>query len=1064
MGHTNIQIFFCERRLIGFAEALNTSHPKTRPEVPTSSTESTETIESDTDVASVSGERVDEANKDLQAIAERVEKRTGKLDYMTPEQIVTELQNRVLGAFRLKANKSAKYDGTTINHIAGTNEFVLSNLDPDIAQKIFDYARAHGLEPQGEQGTDITVTITGFREGIGFVNEHPDAFIDICEPTTVVSSIQHRFNTLSNGYYKDISIQPVPNSHYTHYFLQRSSDVPDDVWTTLRQYATQHGLNPTDVDNGITITIEKWDRVKDGFTGPDWNRIDSSTKNPAAVEEEESEEPENEGAKGIEGEKNFVSTVGISEDGGGAVDPENLNNNAALVKAAEAAIKETSDRIISRMNRESNYAVHQAQIRTETGWLGHLSRGITGSDPYQIEINESKRVVGVMRNAMKMLEDARGENEILAKVDKLNMVRRLLGMRQLNADFSDSDVNPTGEKMGQVGDHYDVEQAAISTTRDVVVDTSLTLGTMGGAALARSGARVAAGQAMKQGVVQGIKQGATQGAVYGATFGAASSTVKNTEAVQDNRKGVGEAVGDFGLDAAKGAAAGAVVGGGVGGLSNVLGRFAQLFRRTPTQGAVPPPLPSAPTSAVPPVPPSAPTSAVPPPLPSAPTSAVPPVPPSAPTSAVPPPPPVAPKGAVPPVPPSAPTNAVPPPPPVAPTNAVPPPPPVAPKGAVPPPPPVAPKGAVPPPPPVAPKGAVPPVPPSAPTNAVPPVPPSAPTSAVPPVSPPPPQSPNVGPQVSSPVPKAAPTATPPPVAPRPSAAVPPQRPSAAPRRAQSRSGAERAQAQPQMARGERIVQLQRSIERRQQWLRELHNNANKVREQVKFLEGIAKNNPSPNSPAHQYLKQLPKLREELNIRMQQATRYKKQISDAYAEMARIQGAVPPPPPNAPTSAVPPPLPKTSWWTGLRNRWNARNAPAAKQAPKAAPSAPAIDPDKIRIDFRYRNGRVERISIGDLEQALAKGQITIPQARQVISRLRGRYHQNPDVLARARQLSDFVDGIPPPPPPPTRTVAFPGARPSSNAQATSAAPNTSPQAPSSTPSQPASTGTTGTTAI
>lgn len=220
-------------------------------------------------------------------------------------------------------------------------------------------------------------------------------------------------------------------------------------------------------------------------------------------------------------------------------------------------------------NREQWHIKNNEKAREDTGWFGKFHRVLTLSDPYAIEISNSKQELNRMQFIRGILEQATGERDSVRQLDLVNQARRSLGMRELNVDYSESEEAPvTRQKTVRGTEHFDVEQEAIDVSRDVAIEAGVTAATLGAGAVAnlgKKGAQVAATEVAKRTFAEAVKQGAKEGAAMGAAMSGGSSAGRNIDDVLNNETTVGEAIDNVAYDTATGAAAGAVIGGALGG-------------------------------------------------------------------------------------------------------------------------------------------------------------------------------------------------------------------------------------------------------------------------------------------------------------------------------------------------------------------------------------------------------------------------------------------------------------------------------------------------------------------
>lgn len=259
---------------------------------------------------------------------------------------------------------------------------------------------------------------------------------------------------------------------------------------------------------------------------------------------------------------------------------QELANRSAVV------IAETEERIRMALNREETNIKNNEQLRSSTGLFGKFHRALTLSDPYEIEIKNSRQVIGTMQVVRGFLEQAKQEKDPAQKVELINRARRVLGMRIVTPEFAVSDMAPaTQQRVVRGTEHFDVEQKNIDVSRDVALDVGVTVATLGGGAVAnlgRKGAQIAGTEAAKQGLKYAAVQGAKEGAVMGGVTSAGVSVGKNIDEIQSKEKSVVEAAKDVTKDTAKGTVLGGVLGVAAGavihGGEKLVGRAKEVLR------------------------------------------------------------------------------------------------------------------------------------------------------------------------------------------------------------------------------------------------------------------------------------------------------------------------------------------------------------------------------------------------------------------------------------------------------------------------------------------------------
>ncbi|MDD5741854.1 MAG: J domain-containing protein [Candidatus Peribacteraceae bacterium] len=220
------------------------------------------------------------------------------------------------------------------------------------------------------------------------------------------------------------------------------------------------------------------------------------------------------------------------------------------------------------VNREEWTIKNNEQLRSSTGLFGKFHRMLTLSDPYEIEIKNSRQVIGTMQFMRQFLEQAKQEKDPVQKAELINKARRVLGMRIVTPELIVSDAaTETQQRIVRGTEHFDVEQKNIDVSRDVALDVGVTAATLGGGAVAnlgRKGAQIAGAEAAKQGLKYSAVQGAKEGAVMGGVTSLGTSTGRNVDEVTSGDKKIGDAVQDVISDTAKGTVMGAGLGAGFG--------------------------------------------------------------------------------------------------------------------------------------------------------------------------------------------------------------------------------------------------------------------------------------------------------------------------------------------------------------------------------------------------------------------------------------------------------------------------------------------------------------------
>lgn len=101
-------------------------------------------------------------------------------------------------------------------------------------------------------------------------------------------------------------------------------------------------------------------------------------------------------------------------------------------KARIAAYVETQEQIRMANNRERSAIRNAEQNRKDAGWFGDLSRGVTGADPYQREIDLAHQKLATLKMAGRLVEESRSEPGTGGQIAQLNKARRLVGIREVD--------------------------------------------------------------------------------------------------------------------------------------------------------------------------------------------------------------------------------------------------------------------------------------------------------------------------------------------------------------------------------------------------------------------------------------------------------------------------------------------------------------------------------------------------------------------------------------------------------------------------------------------------------
>jgi uncharacterized protein YkwD len=175
------------------------------------------------------------------------------------------------------------------------------------------------------------------------------------------------------------------------------------------------------------------------------------------------------------------------------------------------ACTETTGRLDSIIRREKSSISDHENDRKSTGKFGSFNRWWTGSDPYKIQIQNSKQVIGTVEMAKKFVVQAQGERDPAKKVDLLNKARRLAGMREVTANFTSSEQAPVSAGVNRVNtniDHYVAEQQAITASQDTI-ETVMDIGGM----IVTLGASGVVKAAVKKGTTEAVKLAAKKAVI-----------------------------------------------------------------------------------------------------------------------------------------------------------------------------------------------------------------------------------------------------------------------------------------------------------------------------------------------------------------------------------------------------------------------------------------------------------------------------------------------------------------------------------------------------------------------
>lgn len=205
---------------------------------------------------------------------------------------------------------------------------------------------------------------------------------------------------------------------------------------------------------------------------------------------------------------------------------EIIKESAGNMKQEVADLTEQLRMIISR---EKSMMKNAIEAREDSGWFGGLSRTITLSDPYQIEIDKARRIISVTQDVtMPLLKEA--ETALSTNPPDIQLAReRLDAVDRLRKTANKSDLDQS---------HFELEQEALSVTQDVSLAVIVTLPTLG-----TGGAAMGGGKLAWEGAKLGTKigyQAATKGLTYltvgTAIAGGTSALLRSDEDRADTPK------------------------------------------------------------------------------------------------------------------------------------------------------------------------------------------------------------------------------------------------------------------------------------------------------------------------------------------------------------------------------------------------------------------------------------------------------------------------------------------------------------------------------------------------
>jgi hypothetical protein len=188
-------------------------------------------------------------------------------------------------------------------------------------------------------------------------------------------------------------------------------------------------------------------------------------------------------------------------------------------------IKYLNGRITDLITSEKTNIKIAIDYRKDSGWFGALSRGLTKSDPYEIEIINSRRKVATMQDiVIPMIQEA--EVALNSEPPDITLARKKLEAAteiQQRTTAVDTDQS-----------HFEVEQEALSVTENVSIAAILTLPTLGVGGMAAGGTKIAV-EGTKL-AYHGITKGMTYLTIGTAAAGGASALLRSGEEPQPTEK------------------------------------------------------------------------------------------------------------------------------------------------------------------------------------------------------------------------------------------------------------------------------------------------------------------------------------------------------------------------------------------------------------------------------------------------------------------------------------------------------------------------------------------------
>lgn len=253
-----------------------------------------------------------------------------------------------------------------------------------------------------------------------------------------------------------------------------------------------------------------------------------------------------------------------------------LKEEASRIAKLAGPIQKAKDLVEALENGAVSDVQNYEKLVNEQNWFQGFTNWLTDFKPYDMQLQTARIKLAQIRNAKDTFNERFDNAESFRdSVDAANSLFKSLGM----AEITDGMVALAPESTGLAGmdtSYLDIaaqNESNMEVSRDAIVDTTLTVGTLGAGALVNLG---------RKGAMMGGRQvigtlsrkiAIRQGAISGATLAGASSGVKNVDNVASGKKTVGEAIADTATDTTVGAAFGSAIGLVTPSLQNGLRRI-----------------------------------------------------------------------------------------------------------------------------------------------------------------------------------------------------------------------------------------------------------------------------------------------------------------------------------------------------------------------------------------------------------------------------------------------------------------------------------------------------------